>query len=82
MFKSNETMEKICKEKGFAGWFATSAKDNTNIEESAEYLVQKIMDNDKWSNHLLNGRDQTDTIDLTAYRNPKLGLNTDKKCSC
>ena len=82
MFKSDDTMEKISKEKGFAGWFATSAKDNLNIEESAQYLVNKIIDNDKWSNHKLNGRDQTDTIDLMQYRNPNLGLNSSKKCNC
>eukprot|EP00093_Oithona_nana_P008150 08150.XXX_65431_64302_1 [CDS] Oithona nana genome sequencing. len=49
MFLNTDIMERICKEKGFAGWFPTSAKDNTNVEESAEYLVQKIIDNDKWS---------------------------------
>ncbi len=32
---------------GFAGWFETSAKDNVNINEAAEFLVQKIIENDK-----------------------------------
>ena len=80
MFSNQETMERICKEKGFAGWFSTSAKDNTNVEESAQFLVQKIIDNDKWSNHRLN-KDQTDSIDLMAY-NPNMNLNSNKKCNC
>ncbi len=32
---------------GFAGWFETSAKDNLNINEAAQFLVQKIIENDK-----------------------------------
>ena len=80
MFLNTETMERLSKEKGFAGWFPTSAKDNTNVEESAEFLVQKIIDNDKWSRHQLN-KDQTDSIDLMAY-NPNMNLNSSKKCNC
>ena len=80
MFLNTETMERLSKEKGFAGWFLTSAKDNTNVEESAEFLVQKIIDNDKWSRHQLN-KDQTDSIDLMAY-NPNMNLNSNKKCNC
>ena len=80
MFLNTDIMERICKEKGFAGWFPTSAKDNTNVEESAEFLVQKIIDNDKWSRHQLN-KDQTDSIDLMAY-NPNMNLNSNKKCNC
>ena len=80
MFLNTETMERLSKEKGVAGWFPTSAKDNTNVEESAEFLVQKIIDNDKWSRHQLN-KDQTDSIDLMAY-NPNMNLNSNKKCNC
>lgn len=35
-------MEEYCKEKGFAAWFETSAKENINIEEAARALVQKV----------------------------------------
>jgi hypothetical protein len=32
---------------GFAGWFETSAKDNLNINEAAQFLVQQIIENDR-----------------------------------
>ncbi|CAG9799594.1 unnamed protein product [Chironomus riparius] len=40
-------MDEYCKENGFTGWFETSAKENTNIDESAKALVSKILINDK-----------------------------------
>ncbi|KAI7903929.1 P-loop containing nucleoside triphosphate hydrolase protein [Cokeromyces recurvatus] len=36
-------LDKFCKEHGFIQWFETSAKDNTNIEEAARYLVSSIL---------------------------------------
>ncbi|XP_072946679.1 uncharacterized protein Rab32 isoform X1 [Epargyreus clarus] len=47
-------MDDYCREKGFAGWFETSAKENINIEEAARSLVNKILLNDK----LLHGNDK------------------------
>lgn len=35
-------MDEYCREKGFAGWFETSAKENINIEEAARSLVNKV----------------------------------------
>lgn len=35
-------MDEYCKEKGFATWFETSAKENIHIEEAAKALVQKV----------------------------------------
>lgn len=35
-------MEDYCKEKGFAGWFETSAKENINIEEATRALVRHV----------------------------------------
>lgn len=35
-------MDEFCREKGFAGWFETSAKENINIEEAARSLVNKV----------------------------------------
>lgn len=37
-------MDEFCKEKGFTGWFETSAKENINIEEAARSLVNKVTD--------------------------------------
>lgn len=38
-------MDQLVKEKGFAGWAATSAKDNDGIEEMINEMVQQILDN-------------------------------------
>ena len=35
-------MDEYCKEKGFAGWFETSAKDNINIDDAAKFLVGTV----------------------------------------
>jgi Ras-related protein Rab-32 len=39
---NNEQMNEFCKEKGFDGWFETSAKDNINVEQAAKFLVSKV----------------------------------------
>ncbi|KAG5678566.1 hypothetical protein PVAND_008229 [Polypedilum vanderplanki] len=70
-----QKMDEYCRQNGFAGWFETSAKDNTNIEESAKALVSKILLNDKLiHNDMLDGdRLVLDTEDVDK---PK------KFCSC
>ena len=35
-------LDYYCKEKGFAGWFETSAKENIGIDEAAQCLVAKV----------------------------------------
>ena len=35
-------LEDYCKDKGFAGWFETSAKENMGIDEAARCLVAKV----------------------------------------
>ena len=35
-------MNEYCAEKGFAGWFETSAKENIGIDEAASFLVNKV----------------------------------------
>ncbi|PWA22761.1 ras-related protein Rab-38 [Gambusia affinis] len=36
-------MDQFCKDHGFVGWFETSAKDNLNISDAANFLVKHIM---------------------------------------
>lgn len=42
IINSPAKMDEYCREKGFAGWFETSAKENINIEEAARSLVHKV----------------------------------------
>jgi Ras-related protein Rab-32 len=35
-------MDEFCKDKGFIGWFETSAKENINVEQAAKFLVSKV----------------------------------------
>lgn len=45
LVNSPAKMDEYCKEKNFAGWFETSAKENINIEEAARFLVNKVSNN-------------------------------------
>ena len=40
-------LDDYCKDKGFVGWFETSAKENIGIDEAARCLVAKILENDE-----------------------------------
>ncbi|KAG0358306.1 rab32, member RAS oncoprotein [Podila minutissima] len=44
-------MEKFCEEHGFLKWFATSAKDNNNIEDAARFLLTEIMATEEEHSH-------------------------------
>lgn len=39
---NREKMNEFCQQQGFSAWFETSAKDNINIDESANFLVSKV----------------------------------------
>lgn len=56
-------MDKFCEEKGFIGWYETSAKENINIDEASKFLVQKILENDRANNLTVPDTDD-DKIDL------------------
>lgn len=36
-------LDKFCEERGFCGWFDTSAKLNINIDNAARFLVERIL---------------------------------------
>jgi GTPase SAR1 family protein len=60
-----EMMEKFCKENNFIAWFETSAKDNINIDEAGNCLVEHILTHDPDA-HKTVGTDKTEgTIELT-----------------
>ena len=73
-------MDDLCKASGFAGYFPTSAKDNVNVEDASKFLIEKVIENDRWNN---DGLDQTDTIALSEYRNSHMKLNgAGSQCKC
>eukprot|EP01125_Pyxidicula_operculata_P008024 TRINITY_DN2709_c0_g2_i1.p1 TRINITY_DN2709_c0_g2~~TRINITY_DN2709_c0_g2_i1.p1 ORF type:complete len:232 (+),score=66.89 TRINITY_DN2709_c0_g2_i1:47-697(+) len=73
--KTNEEMDKFCQENGFAGWFATSAKEDVNIDNAAHELVKVIMEKVT----VTEIEDNPDTIKLG--NNPKPSED-DPPCSC
>jgi Ras-related protein Rab-32 len=38
-----QKLDEFCKDKGFIGWFDTSAKLNINIDKAARFLVEEIL---------------------------------------
>lgn len=69
------TMDEYCREKGFASWFETSAKDNLNIDEAAAALVEKILEVDDIIN---DSRKNLDQFSLASTNND----SNSKYCSC
>lgn len=61
-------LEEYCKEKGFEGWFETSAKENTGIEEAARFLVSKILLNDDKVEHATPDDDVIHPVDEDSQR--------------
>ncbi|KAF9942111.1 rab32, member RAS oncoprotein [Mortierella alpina] len=65
-----EEMEAFCEEHGFLKWFATSAKDNKNIEDATRFLLEKIMAAEE--EHALNQTDQTAMLDRVQLSQSKV----------
>lgn len=78
LVNSPEKMDEYCKEKNFAGWFETSAKENINIEEAARFLVNKILQNDQ----LMKGNGSQDQTDGERFALNQSPTSTKKSCSC
>ncbi|XP_027012502.1 ras-related protein Rab-38 [Tachysurus fulvidraco] len=60
-------LDTFCKENGFAGWFETSAKENTNIESAIRCLVENILTHEK---NAVSDSDP-DTVTLSGNNNTK-----------
>ncbi|XP_024292671.1 ras-related protein Rab-32 [Oncorhynchus tshawytscha] len=58
-------MDNYCKEKGFLGWFETSAKDNVNVDEAGAFLMENMLRIDRG----LSSRDnENDRINMSQSK--------------
>ena len=73
--KSNDEMNEYCRENGFAGWFETSAKENTNIHEAVRFLVEKILEN---QNNMQDTEEHSEALNLEDVSDK----NGKKKSGC
>ncbi|XP_050483376.1 EF-hand calcium-binding domain-containing protein 4B isoform X1 [Bombus huntii] len=78
LVNSPAKMDEYCKEKNFAGWFETSAKENINIEEAARFLVNKILQNDQ----MMKGNGSQDQTDGERFALNQTPTSSKKSCSC
>ncbi|XP_042862352.1 clumping factor A-like [Penaeus japonicus] len=62
-------MDDYCRERGFSGWFETSAKENINIDEASRFLVNKILSNEKQGMMMTESLD-TDKFSIDGKPNP------------
>ncbi|XP_071544698.1 uncharacterized protein [Panulirus ornatus] len=62
-------MDDYCRERGFSGWFETSAKENINIDEASRFLVNKILSNEKQGMMMTESMD-TDKFSVDGKANP------------
>jgi len=60
-------MDEFCQEKGFSGWYLTSAKDNVNVEDAARFLVRKILES---QDSIIADEPDPDRAILTDYPIP------------
>jgi Ras-related protein Rab-32 len=66
-------LDDFCRQNGFARWFDTSAKDNSNIDEAARYLIQTIVSLEEEHGSLMphgldDDDDDDDSIRLDQYK--------------
>ncbi|XP_033726812.1 ras-related protein Rab-38-like isoform X2 [Pecten maximus] len=78
LVNNSSHMDEFCREKGFVGWFETSAKENINIDESTRFLVNKILQNDQ----NIRGEDENDPskIDLNDEDRFRKSKKSDGGC--
>ncbi|XP_050714464.1 uncharacterized protein LOC126997423 isoform X1 [Eriocheir sinensis] len=70
-------MDDYCRDRGFSGWFETSAKENINIDEASRFLVNRILNNEK------QGMMMTESLDADKFSVDGRANPSDKKgCLC
>ncbi|KAM9987209.1 hypothetical protein ACTFIY_011621 [Dictyostelium cf. discoideum] len=75
-YVDSEMLDRFCKENNFIGWFATSASNDTNINEAMHFLTKEILEVAK-TNH--PPKPEEDTLELTKTNGEK---SDDSKSCC
>ena len=71
-------LDSFCAEAGFSGWYYTSAKENQNVEESARFLISRILQSRK----AFEGEHE-DVLDHQVLTlNHAANSPADAKCAC
>jgi len=75
---SREKMNEFCQQQGFSAWFETSAKENINIDDSASFLVSRVLEMDRWSQEPL----APDPEKLELGNGRAKGIGETNNCAC
>ncbi|XP_076437990.1 ras-related protein Rab-38-like isoform X2 [Babylonia areolata] len=79
LVNNSSQMDEFCKEKGFMGWYETSAKENIHIDEAASFLVTKILEKDRTMMQQNNSDPDIVRISANSKGPPS---STERKISC
>ena len=74
---NKEVLDQYCAEHGFIGWFATSAKNNIDIDKAAKFLVERTLKNDALIKHQ---EKDSGVLDLTGTTPAVAPASTNGPC--
>eukprot|EP00047_Mylnosiga_fluctuans_P024570 m.164281 g.164281 ORF g.164281 m.164281 type:complete len:219 (-) comp9883_c0_seq1:77-733(-) len=66
-----ERLDRYCKEKGFLAWYPTSAKNDTNITDAMNLLIEKILEVSHNLQHLPKPKDEFVQVKSAAAEESK-----------
>jgi len=78
-----DMMDKFCKDNNFIGWFETSAKENINIDEAGNRLVEYILSHDPKAQQCRTNKQPEDgRFTLSSTSNIGMGDSKHKESGC
>jgi len=78
---SDDELDDFCHENHYVGWFTTSAKTGLNVKKGMNFIITKVMKNNrKLEQENTEPEDTSQNIDLTAHN--KKQQNDSGGCGC